>query len=164
MIVMIFVTQNNFQNGPGISDCPFGFYGSGQKNRHHQWRAAQGKKCESASVSWAVVVVTASLTVGRFCVVLIFAQVQGLALKTNNAPRFCTWGCVPWGSTSNTTLPEHKTGTSAQLCPLAGADFGTLWSSIQLGLKFTLSDSQYVRLVDVSEQIEIHGGSCWDFI
>ena len=26
MIVMIFVTQNNFQNGPGISDCLLGFY------------------------------------------------------------------------------------------------------------------------------------------
>ena len=28
MIVMVFVTKNNFQNGPGISDCPFGFYQS----------------------------------------------------------------------------------------------------------------------------------------
>ena len=26
MIVMIFVTQNNFVNGPGISDCLLGFY------------------------------------------------------------------------------------------------------------------------------------------
>ena len=26
MIVMIFVTQNNFLNGPGISDCLLGFY------------------------------------------------------------------------------------------------------------------------------------------
>ena len=26
MIVIIFVTQNNFLNGPGISDCVLGFY------------------------------------------------------------------------------------------------------------------------------------------
>ena len=32
MIVMIFVTQNNFSNGPGISDRLLGFYPSKNKN------------------------------------------------------------------------------------------------------------------------------------
>ena len=95
MIVMVFVTRNNFQNGAGISDCPFGFYQSRLETGTISEEQLRGKNCESASVSWAMVVVTAPLTVGQFFIVLIFAQVQGLALKTNNAPRFCTWGCVP---------------------------------------------------------------------
>ena len=39
MIVMIFVTQNNFLNGPGISDRLLGFYPNLKENEAKNARA-----------------------------------------------------------------------------------------------------------------------------